>query len=360
MAVKRVAILGLGRSGHDIHVRSLRTFQDTYEIVAVVDAVAERRVRVSERLGCAGYSDYSELFERRDLDLVVNALPSHQHVPVSLAFLERGFNVLTDKPAARSAREIDALAAAASLHGAVFAVFQQSRFSPAFVKLKEIVDSGRLGRIVQVAIAYNGFSRRWDWQTLREMNGGNLLNTGPHPVDQALQFVGADVMPEVVCRMDRANSFGDAEDYVKILLSAPGRPTVDVEISSCCAYPPPTYQVQGTQGGLVGDTSSLRWKWFDAAQAPTHDVIRAPLQGPDGSPAYCSESLTWHEESWSLPADAADDLFHAMATGFYRALHDTLETGQPHPVTLAQVRQQMAVMEACFAQNPSFGPLEVV
>ena len=50
-------------------------------------------------------------------------------------------------------------------------------------------------------------------------NGGNLMNTGPHPLDQALQLFG-EGMPRVACFMDRANTLGDAEDFVKVILSA--------------------------------------------------------------------------------------------------------------------------------------------
>ena len=46
-----------------------------------------------------------------------------------------------------------------------------------------------LGRIVQVSLSFSGFARRWDWQTLQEYKGGNLLNTGPHPMDQAMRLL---------------------------------------------------------------------------------------------------------------------------------------------------------------------------
>lgn len=77
--------------------------------------------------------------------------------------------------------------------------------------------------MVQASIAYNNFARRWDWQTLKRNNGGNLLNTGPHPVDQALQLFGKDKMPAITCSMDRANTAGDAEDYVKLVIHGAGR-----------------------------------------------------------------------------------------------------------------------------------------
>ena len=77
---------------------------ERYRIVAVVDALAERRARAEAEYGCDTYADHTPLLERDDLDLVVNAAPSRFHVPLTLQFLEAGFNVLCDKPLASRVR----------------------------------------------------------------------------------------------------------------------------------------------------------------------------------------------------------------------------------------------------------------
>jgi len=110
--------------------------------------------------------------------------------------------------------------------GRILAIFQQSRYALYFQQIKKVIKSGVLGRIVQISIAFNGFSRRCDWQTLRRFYGGSLLNTGPHPLDQALHLLNTDKMPEVTCVMDRVNTCGDAEDFVKLLLHTPGKPLI--------------------------------------------------------------------------------------------------------------------------------------
>lgn len=354
----RVAILGQGRSGRDIHAFTLSQMPSQYEIVAVVDDLAERRERAERDFGCTAYTDYRDLFQRNDIDLIVNALPSSMHVPLSLECLLAGFNVLCEKPLARRVEDVDRLVEAAGQSGKTLAVFQQSRFAPAFAKITEVIQSGILGRIVQANVSYNGFSRRWDWQTLRKMNGGNLLNTGPHPVDQALQLFGTKTLPNVLCVMDQANSFGDAEDYVKLVLHGPGKPTVDVEISSCDAYPMDTYHISGTQGGLTGSTTHLSWRYFRPEEAAAQALVTSPLKQTDGSPAYCTEHLTWYEEKWEVDEEIKKDLFLSMAKSYYAMLHDTLANGKPLTVTLDEVRQQVAVMETCFQQNPRFGPVD--
>ncbi|HEX2986845.1 MAG TPA: Gfo/Idh/MocA family oxidoreductase [Chloroflexota bacterium] len=345
--VVRVGVIGQGRSGYSIHVRGLREMTDRYQVVAVADPLDGRCDDAVEQLGAAGYRDYREMLKRDDLDLVVNATPSHLHVPVCMEIMDSGHNVLCEKPLARYASEVDQLIAKSKETGKLFAIYQQSRFAPYFRKIREVIESGVLGRIVMVRIAFNGFGRRWDWQTLQDHNAGNLLNTGPHPMDQALQLFGTDVMPEVTCIMDRANCFGDAEDFVKIILKGKGRPVIDVEISSCCAYPTHMYNIDGTLGGLKGTANHLEWKYFKPEEAPQQHLCREPL--PDR--AYCSEKLEWHEGSWDLPQENSD-WFQYMAVTFYTHLYETIVNGAPLVIPPEQVRQQIAVIEECHRQNP--------
>ncbi|NLD42284.1 MAG: Gfo/Idh/MocA family oxidoreductase [Chloroflexi bacterium] len=344
--IVRVGILGQGRSGRDIHAEYLKD-DPRFRIVAVADVLADRRERAEEEYGCASHADYRDLLARDDLDLVVNALPSYLHAPVSTEILNGGHNVLCEKPLARRAAEVDEMIAAARRSGKTLAIFQQSRFAPYFQEVRRVIDTGVLGRIVAIKIRFNGYARRWDWQTLQEMAGGSLLNTGPHPMDQALQLLDYDGMPNVWCHMECVNVYGDAEDYVKCIITAPERPLIDLEISSCDAYPQYTYQLQGSQGGLAGTTKHLDWRFFDPAEAPEQTLIREPLPGP----SYCRETLPWQEGSWDLPAEQ-EDLFHTMSGKIYSNLYEALTAGAPLVVTPQQVRQQIAVIEECHRQNP--------
>ena len=100
----KIAIIGQGRSGRDIHGAFLKTEENVYfEVAAVVEADEFRREMArKEYPGCKVFADYQELFGETDLDLVVNASYSDMHYPITKDLLEHGFNVLVEKPFARN------------------------------------------------------------------------------------------------------------------------------------------------------------------------------------------------------------------------------------------------------------------
>lgn len=349
MKALKVAIIGQGRSGRDIHGAFFKTDQRLFQVAAVVEQLEDRRCRAAEEFGCDTYADYRELFGRTDIDLVVNATFSYEHADITIDLLNHGFNVLCEKPCAKTPQQVQRMIDAAEKNGKMFAIFQQSRFAPYFEQVKKVLASGVLGRPVQISIAFNGFARRWDWQTCQDFVAGNLYNTGPHPLDQALNLLDCEGMPEIFCKMDAANVFGDAEDYVKLLMTAPGKPVVDLEISSCDAYPSFTYKIQGTRGSLCGSQTEMSWKYFLAEEAPEQQLIRTPLMDENGYPKYCSEKLIWTEQRWT--SDGPRTFTYAVKK-FYTMIYHHLVDGSPLTVTPRQVQQQIAVIQRCHELNP--------
>lgn len=345
----RVGILGQGRSGYNIHARGLTTIPELFKIVAVADELKERTEECARDFGATAFTDYRDLLADKTLklDLIVNALPSFLHPRATIEAFEAGYSVVCEKPLARSVDDYDAMVAAAEKAGKVLLPFQNSRFQPAFQKILSVLESGKLGRLVHGRINFSNFARRWDWQTRRDMWGGNLLNTGPHPMDQAVVLFG-DAMPNVFARLVSDNPFGDAENFASVTIWGEKAPTIEVAVSSFQAFPQgEMYNLCCTNGGLSGGISELKWKYFDPSMAPD----RAPKGVWSDERGYCGEKLDWFEESWKL--NVQSDNFNLISHGFYRNAWEILVNNAPRVVTLDQVRRQIAVMEEAHRQNPN-------
>lgn len=339
----RVGVIGLGRSGWNIHALTLETLPEHFAVTAVSDPDANRRNEAEQRFGCRAYEGVESLLADDALELIVVASPSQDHAEHSIAAMEAGRDVVCEKPFALSSEEADRVIATSQRTGQVIAPFQNRRYDPSFQQVKRVIDSGVLGRIVMIRIVAHNFSRRWDWQTLKRFGGGSLNNTGPHFLDQALELFG-EGEPEVFCQMDRALTLGDADDHAKVILHGEGHPSVEVEITAACAYPQDMWLVMGTRGGLRGGGKRLDWRWVDFEQLSAREVELAPT--PDRS--YNREQLPWQSDSWEPDPDKAVPL----AEQFYRDLYATLRERAPLTITPESVRRQIAVLERCHEMSP--------
>jgi len=345
----RVAILGLGRSGRNIHGACLSKL-DGYKIAAVCDIDANRRERAIKEYGCEAVEKYSDLYGRNDIDLVINALPSQLHAPVTLEFLRRGQAVQTEKPAAATVREIDQLLLTAKSTGAGLYFFQNSRFLPWFMAAREILDSGVLGRVVQIKLWSNGFGRRWDWQTIQSNNAGSLRNTGPHPMDHAVVLMNTNAMPEIFCHFDRVNTWGDAEDFAKVIMRVQNGPVVDLEISCCDFYPETQMIVQAQYGTLKATAEKVTYKYYDTKTAPPQKLVHKPIENENGEPAYCREKLDVYEKSIDVGEGTVvigGQPSNAAVVTLYRKLYAHIREGADYEITGRQVRQQIMITDEC-------------
>ncbi len=286
------------------------------------------------------------MFADPDVDLVVIAMPSHVHATQVLEALGSGKHVVCEKPMALSAADADRMIDAARSADRVLTVFHNMRYWPDFAKVREVAESGKLGRIVQIRLTMHRFTRRWDWQTLREFGGGALFNAGAHLVDLALQLFGPGE-PRVTCDAQRTLASGDAEDHAKVLMRGgrDGR-TIDIEISNACAFPQETWHVMGTAGGLRGTAQQLQWKWLDLSQLPDRPVDRSTAAAER---KFNREELPWQEEQWTNAQPEGRDYEQ-----FYEDLHAHLRGVAPLVITPQSVRRTLSVLERCAAQSRDF------
>lgn len=344
-----VAIIGQGRSGKDIHGCYFRSERNKFFNVKYVVEFDAKRREISKEIypGCECLENYTELFGK-DIDLVVNASYSDMHYPITKDLLSHGINVIVEKPFGRNTYECDDLIRTAKENGVVLAVFQNSSTAPYCVHAKELMNKGVFGDVKQISICFNGFSRRWDWQTLQKKMGGSVYNTGPHPIGLALEFLDYDKNISVVySKLDLALTSGDAEDYAKIVLAAPGKPVVDIEINSTDVYSDYNIKIQGTKGGMKSTTRAYEYKFLDWKDFEPRPLIEASLRDEKDNPIYCSEKLDFHEEKGTYPGTAFDIGTATIYENVYNVLNGKAEL----IIKPEKVKQLIGIIEKVHADN---------
>lgn len=346
-----IAIIGQGRSGKEIHGKYYRSEDNKYyNVKYVVDADAHRR-EVAEQIypGCQTFERYEEFLALDDIDLVVNASYSEMHYPITRELLRHGKNVLVEKPFGRSRYECDELINLAKEKGVILAVFQQTFLAPFYGFVYDTIKSGRLGDVKQIDIRYNNFARRWDWQTLQKKCAGSVYNTGPHPIGMGLGFLDFDKNARIAySKLDTALTSGDSDDYAKILLTAPNKPLIDIEISAIDAYPTDMIKVQGAKGTLRATPNAYEMTYICDGENPPRPVVEEFLKDGDGNPIYCREELVKHIEASNFNGTA----FDIGTARLYEQLYYKITEGREMTVTPEQAAQIISVIEAVHAENP--------
>jgi UDP-N-acetylglucosamine 3-dehydrogenase len=167
-------VIGVGSMGKN-HARIYSQLKDV-ELVGVADTNEALAASVSRSYGCTSYADYHDLLGR-GLNVLSVAVPTTLHRQVALDAIQRGVNVLVEKPIADTVENADALIRAARDNKVKLMVGHVERFNPAIAKLKEMIDVGLLGDVVSIS------AKRVGPYNPRIRDVGIILDLGTHDID---------------------------------------------------------------------------------------------------------------------------------------------------------------------------------
>lgn len=339
----RLGIVGLGRAGWGMHCRELEGKERRFTIVAACDLIPERCERMAERYGCATYGRVEHLVADPNVEMVDIATRSVDHCAHALLALRAGKHVFLEKPMTATYAEARRVQRAAAKAAGDLYVRHNRRFEAGFLHIREIIASGILGDVHTIKLARVGYSRRDDWQTLKEFAGGQLLNWGPHIIDHALQFLDSPVK-SISSDLKRVAAVGDAEDHLKIVLTGENGRVVDVEISGGAAVGLPEYVVWGSKGGLISRGGSLELRYLNPRQKLEARTANPETPGASfGSP----EKLKWVHKT--IPVKPK------RRYGIWDELYKAVRLGKAFPITLDEAVGVMRVVSAVKKGTP-FAP----
>ena len=323
-----VGLLGLGNSGWHYHADAVISRSPGFALAAVCARDGERARAAAARFGGTPTTDWRRVLDDPAVELVVVALPHHLHREVAVAAAEAGKHVLVEKPMATTTADADAMTAAAQRAGVLLAVHQQRRWEPDFAVLRDLVAGGAVGapRLVEVTRSHAGRYRTTGadaphtgdavlpWAHERSAGGGVSWVIGPHPVDHLLTLAGS---PATHVAGRTTTAAGDeVEDHLGMDVRFASGLLGRVEVHRRPGVALPRFTVFGTTGTAVARTgTAVEVLPFDA-EPRVVDGLAPP--GRHGEEVYAG-------------------------------LHAAIRRGEPLPVTAAQGRDVVALLEAALA-----------
>ena len=148
-----VALIGLGARGSD-HLSLVlehRQNKPDIEIVALCDVYQKRLNMASKRApGAKTYVHHQDVLQRSDIDVIFTATPDHWHAPIALAAMEAGKDVYVEKPMTHTVEEGKVVAHRAKELERIVQVGVQGTSWNRWHKIREIIQSGMIGQVVEV------------------------------------------------------------------------------------------------------------------------------------------------------------------------------------------------------------------
>ncbi len=325
-----VGLVGFGYAGRVIHAPLI--VASRMEIVGVVsrqhDAV-RAAIPSAEVL-----ADLEALLSLRRLDLVVIATPNDLHEPQALAAMAAGKHVVIDKPMALTVASADRLIGAAARSRVTLTVFHNRRWDSDFKSVARVIAAGSLGPI-------HTFEARWDryrpkvperWRESAAHGGGVLLDLGTHLLDQALALCG---MPEWLQADLYSQRPGTSVDDAFELRMGRGRLRVTLGASSLAAAPGPRFRVLGDRGSFTSGGVDPQEDQLRSGMTPADDAF-----GLDPSAGAGCLVAGGSAEASAVPAE------RGRWRDFYGAVRSCIETGSAPPVSPADARRGLQLIEA--------------
>ena len=222
------------------------------------------------------YRDFNGLIEDEEIDAVYIATPVYLHMSQTIAAAEAGKHVLCEKPMALNSRDCRSMIDACRANGVKLGVAYYRRFYPAILKIKELIDSGSLGKPVVVSAYAHEFWDRddlKDWRIVPELGGGGpLMDFGSHRLDIFYFLMGE--VERIAGLTDTLFFERDVEDTATLVLKFTNGTHGILNVSHAVLKPADTFTVMGTEGTV--EASVLNSGILTITRGDTVETLKLP------------------------------------------------------------------------------------
>jgi predicted dehydrogenase len=281
----RLLVVGAGSIGSR-HLRNAKSLG--VEHLAVYDSDAGRATAAAEAVGARAFPTLEAALAWHPGAAIVCTPPAH-HVPAARSCAAAGCHLLIEKPLAAGTDGLPELAALVARLGLGVSVAYQLRFHPAIARMRELVRSGGIGRVLSIRAEYGQYLPAWrpsrdyrDTYTAQAAEGGGILLDASHEIDY-VRWIGGEART-VYASVDRLSDLMmDAEDTAALVLRLDGRALAEIHVD--CVR-------RGYARGctIVGAEGTVQWESQTGIRITAADgAVHEEAIVPDPNDSYVAE-----------------------------------------------------------------------
>lgn len=337
---KNVAVIGYGGQGA-WHCNQILN-SDVVALAGTYDIREVRRTAAKEN-GIFVYDSNEAILKDENVEIVVIAIPNDDHLEWVIKALKAGKNVICEKPVEMSVAALDKMIAAAKESGKLFSVHQNRRWDVDFLAMKQLKESGEIGKIINIESRVHG-SRGIpsDWRCQKAHGGGMILDWGVHLIDQLLQIFADEEIDTVYCENTYITN-KEVDDGFKLTMRFKSGQRGYVEVGTYNFIALPRFYMQCEKGtALITD---WREKAKVAKMKAWNEKEVLPVQTAAGITKTMAprDEITLDEYEIERPLSDVHD--------YYRNFVKAVDKEEESLIKLSEVRRVMKVMEAALLSD---------
>ena len=331
----KTGVLSFGMSGSVFHAPFLKE-HSKFEFTAVVERSKKKAHTTYPKV--KSYRTIEELLSDDSLELVIVNTPNETHFEFALKAIKAKKNVMIDKPFTATASQAKELFLEAKRNGVFVLPFQNRRYDSDFLSVKKVIESGKLGNLIEVHFRYDRYNttiNKGSWKEVPSPGSGVIYNLGAHTIDGVISLFGIPLKWTKHSSRIRPNT--QIDDFAHIHLLYPNNLQVFVTISLLVADPQPAFVIQGTLGTFKKKRTDVQENQLLAGMLP-NDVQY-------GIESTNSEGLLTIIDSNGVKQQEKITSKKASYLNVFEAIYETLKMGKDYPVTEEQIITQLEILE---------------
>lgn len=330
-------LMAYGMSGRIFHAPFLTT-NSGFKFKAVVER--HEKKAAARYPDVISYNSIDELLNDDEIELVIVNTPNDTHFDFTIKALNAGKHVLLEKPAAATSAEVKIMFDVARKANRHLMLYQNRRWDSGFLLVKDIIESGKLGQLIEVYFRMDRYKRALSPKLFKETAAtpanGLVYDLGAHLVDNAIALFGKPLSFTKTTGIYREGS--EVADYFNYHLSYPNQLNVYLTAGLLIAEVLPGFAVHGTLGSFVKERYDVQEAQLDAGMLPTDDGFGIEPAGSDGKLVIMDLNNKRNEEWIKAPKGNYNGLFDAV--------YHTIRNNALYPVTEEHIAWQLELLEA--------------
>jgi len=330
-------LIAYGMSGRIFHAPFLSTNLG-FRFKGVVE---RHEKKAAERYpDIISYNSVDELLNDDEIELVIVNTPNFTHFDLAMQVLRAGKHVLIEKPAAANSAEVKRMFDLGREVNRHVMIYQNRRWDSDFSSVREIIESGKLGELVEVHFRYDRYKPVLSPKKFKETKetpaNGLVYDLAPHILDNAISLFGRPLSFDKVTAMHREGS--EVVDYFNYRLSYPNQLNVYLTSGLLIAEMPPAFVVHGSLGSFIKGRCDVQEAQLDGGMLPTNAAYGIEPGGCEGKLVTMGVDVQKNVEWIKSPKGNYNGLFDAA--------YHTIRNNALFPVTEEHISWQLELIEA--------------